>query len=114
MGTSGHVFERLPGRDGHPQHSSRIQRIWHHILADGGLTYSGNTMVAEREMRREPQNSSIPVPRFQRGGGILHHVGGTYSHGGMIDYPGFPISELHLGKFPRLNGISKLESQLQD
>ena len=28
-----------------------------------------------------------------------------------MDYPRFPISEMHLGKFPRLIGISKLESQ---
>ena len=42
----------------------------------------------------------MPVPRFQSGGGLLIHIGGTYSHGGMIDYPRFPISELHLGKFP--------------
>ena len=51
-------------------------------------------------MRRELQNSTIPVPRFQSGGGLLSHTGGTHSHGGMIDYPRFPIPELHLGKFP--------------
>ena len=45
-----------------------------------------------------PQNSSLPVPRFKSGGGLLNHTGGTYSHGGMIDYTRFPISELHLGK----------------
>ena len=31
---------------------------------------------------------------------MLSHTGGTYSHSGVIDYPRFPISELHLGKFP--------------
>ena len=41
-------------------------------------------------MRREPQNSMILVPRFQRGAGILHHTGGTYSHNDMMDYPRFP------------------------
>ena len=41
----------------------------------------------------------MPVPRFQSGGGLLNHTGGTYSHGGMIDYTRFPISELHQGKF---------------
>ena len=50
-------------------------------------------------MRREPQHSSIPLPRFQSGGGLLTHTGGTYSHSGMIDYPRFPMSELHFGKF---------------
>ena len=42
------------------------------------------------------------------------HTGGTYSHNGMIDYPRFLISEMHLGKNPRPYEISKLESQLQD
>ena len=58
------------------------------------------TKRPENEMRREPQDSSIPVPRFQSGGGLLNHTGGTYSHGGMIDYPRFPISEMHLGNVP--------------
>ena len=31
-------------------------------------------------MRRESQNSSIPVPLFQSGGGLLNHISGTYSH----------------------------------
>ena len=51
-------------------------------------------------MRQEPQDSSIPVPRFQGGGGLLNHTGGTCSHTGMIDETRFPISELRLGKFP--------------
>ena len=51
-------------------------------------------------MRREPRDSSIPVPRFQKGGGILKHTGGTSVHGGMMDYTRFPISEMHQGKFP--------------
>ena len=59
-------------------------------------------MQLEREMRREPQNSLIRVPRFQRESGLLNPSGGSYSRGGMIDYPRFPISELHLGKFPTL------------
>ena len=51
-------------------------------------------------MRREPLNTSISLPRFQRGAGVYDHTVGTYSHNGMIDYPRFPISEMHLGKFP--------------
>ena len=51
-------------------------------------------------MRRDPQNSSMPVPRFQREAGVYDHTGGTYSHNGMIDYPRFPISEMHLGNVP--------------
>ena len=59
----------------------------------------GNTKRPEIEMRRESQNSSIHVPRFQRGAGLLNHSGGTYSHSGVVDYPRFPILVLHLGKF---------------
>ena len=51
-------------------------------------------------MRREPPNSSIPVPHFQRVAGVYDHTGGTYSHNGVIDYPRFPISEVHLRFFP--------------
>ena len=68
-------------------------------------------------MRREPQSSSIPTPRFGQGIATpdpLRHTGGTYPHNGMIDYPRFTISEVHLGEFSRLIGISKLQSQLQD
>ena len=38
-----------------------------------------NTKRSEREMRREPQNSSILAPRFQRGAGVYDHTGATYS-----------------------------------
>ena len=54
-----------------------------------------------RGVRREPQNSSIPTARFNQGIATLNpssHTGGTYSH--MMDYSRFPISEMHLGKFP--------------
>ena len=27
-------------------------------------------------------------------------TGGIYSHNGVMDYPRYPISEMHLGKFP--------------
>ena len=60
-------------------------------------------MEHERGVRREPQSSSIPTPRFNQGIGtlsLLCHTGGTSSHIGMIDHPRFPISEMHLGKFP--------------
>ena len=61
---------------------------------------AGNTMVREKEMKREQQNSSIPAPRCQRGSGIHNHIGGTYSHGGVMDYTSSPTSEMNLGKFP--------------
>ena len=61
----------------------------------------GKTKQPVSATRREQQNSSTRVPRFKREGGLLlNHTGGTYSHGGMIDYTKVPISERHLGKFP--------------
>ena len=60
-----------------PLLSSETQRMWHPYALRPDLTL--------RELRREPQNSSIPEPCFQSGGGILNHTGGTYSHSGMIE-----------------------------
>ena len=65
-----------------------------------GRDAEGNIKRPEIEMRREPQNSSIPPRRFQRGAAVYDHTGGTYSHSCVIDFPRFPISELHLGKLP--------------
>ena len=100
VGTSGIVFERLPAREGRTSslfdNSKNLASSSHGLRPD----IPGNTKRPEREMKREPQDSLIPVPRFQSVGGFLNHTGGTYSHGGMIDLPRFPISELHLGEFP--------------
>ena len=55
-----------------------------------------------RGVTRELQSSTIPTPLFNQGVATLNrfsHTGGTYSHNGMMDYPRYPISELHLGKF---------------
>ena len=63
-----------------------------------GPDTEGNAKRPENEMRREPQNSSIPVPRSQRGTGVYDHTGGTYSHNGMIDYPTFSDFGIASGK----------------
>ena len=107
MGTSGNVLERLPAREGRTSTIFNNPKNLASSSQELGPDITGNTMVPESEMIREPQKSSIPAPRFQRGGGILNYTGGTYSHNGMIEYARFPISELHLGKFPDSVGISK-------
>ena len=63
MGTSGNVFERLPVREGLP--SALFENLKNLASSSRELRpdISGNTLVPERETRREPQNSSIPVPR---------------------------------------------------
>ena len=114
MGTSGYVFERLPARGGRTSTLFNNSKSLASSSQELTPEIPRNTKQPDRDMRREPQNSSIPVTRFQCGGGLLNHTGGTSSHSGMIDYTRFPISEKHLGKFSKLNGISKLESQLQD
>ena len=60
-------------------------------------------------MKGESLNTSIPPPHFQSRGGMLNHIGGIYSHSGMMDYP-----RMESWKNSRLYGISQLESQLQD
>ena len=53
-----------------------------------------------REMNRESLNMSTQSPHFHSRSGILNHTGGTYSHGGMMDYSRCPIKEWNLGKLP--------------
>ena len=95
MGTSGNVFERLPAWEGQASTIFDNSKIWHSFLRNWDLILGGNTKRPESEMWREPQNSSIPVPRFQSGGGLWNHTCGTSSHSGMIDNPRFQVSELH-------------------
>ena len=100
MGISGNVFERLLAREGRTStlfnNSKNLATSSQELRPDN----EGNTKRPESETRREPQNSSIPVPRFQSGSGLLNHTGGSCSHSVMIDYSRLPMSELRLGKFP--------------
>ena len=98
-GTSRNVFERTPAQDGRPSTFFNSSKNLAPTSLKLGPDTEGNAKE-ENEMRREPQNSSIPVPRFQRGAGVYDDTGRIYSHNGMMDYPRFPISEMHLGKFP--------------
>ena len=99
-GTSGNVFERLRAREGRPSALFNNSKNSASSSQELRPDIPGNTKQQKSEMRQEPQNSSILVPRFQSGGGLLNHTGGTYSHEGMIDSTRLPISELHLGEFP--------------
>ena len=57
-------------------------------------------------LRREPQSSTIPIPRFTRNfetWNHLYHTGGTYSQNCMMEAPKYSISELHFGKSPDSN-----------
>ena len=64
---------------------------------------AGTAMRHGEGLRREPQSSTIPTPRFSRNLGAWNstrRTGGTYSQNCMMDAPRYTISELHLGKFP--------------
>ena len=56
----------------------------------------------QQDRRGDLSNKTYPIRGnfLHCGDGISRHTGGTYSHGGMMEYPRFPISELHLAKFP--------------
>ena len=57
------------------------------------------TARTESEMKRDSLNTSNQPPYFHSRSGMLNHIGGTYSHNGMMDYPRIPITDRNLGKF---------------
>ena len=84
-----------------PQISSNIQGIWHHLL---GLraNIAGNTNgTGNRSETRAAGFVDTCTPLPKRSWNFTH-TGGGYSHNGAVDYPRFPFSELHLGKFQGL------------
>ena len=98
MGTAANVFESRLDREGP---SSAFFENSKNLASSSFGFGSGNTREHWKGVRRYPQSSSIPTPRFNQGLGTpLYHTGGTYSQNGVMDYPRYPISELHLGKFP--------------
>ena len=103
MVTSGNVFESLAAGEGS---SSALFENSPNLTSSScglGQVITGNIMKHERGERRESQSSTIVTPRFNQDVATLSpisHTRGTYSHNGMMDYPKFPILEMHLGKFP--------------
>ena len=67
MGASGNVSERLSAREGQASTIFDHSKNLAHPSLKLGPDDEGNTSRPEIEMKREPQNSSIPVPRFQKG-----------------------------------------------
>ena len=59
------------------------------------LDITGTTKRLESEMKREPLKTLI-LPKWRWN---VESYRWNFSHSGMIDYPRFPISELHLRKF---------------
>ena len=101
MGTSGDVFESLPARQDPP--SALFENSRNLASSSCGLRpeATGATLIPERyETRATEFVDTCHVPCFLQGAGVFDHTGGNYSQHGMMDYPRFPISKLHLGKFP--------------
>ena len=80
MGTPGDVFESPAAREVSPSVLFENSRNLASSSCGLRLEATGATMVPERDMRREPQNSSTHVPCFLQGVGVFDHTGGTYSH----------------------------------
>ena len=68
VGTSGNVFEQLPAREGRTSTFFNNSKTVAPSSLKLGPDAEGSAKRLEIEMRREPQNSSIPVPHFQSGG----------------------------------------------
>ena len=83
-----------------PLQSSSIQSIWHHLAPELRPGIAETMRRRESVLKRESLNMSTRLPHFQSGDGLLNHTSGTYSHSCMMDYPRFPITEMHLGKCP--------------
>ena len=94
------VFERLPAREGQPQNISKKSRNLASSSRGVKPKLTEHTMTTGSKRRPEQQDLSNSRNSLHCGDGISRHTGGTYSHGGMMEYPRFPISELHLAKFP--------------
>ena len=88
----------------HPQLSSRIHGIWHHLRADWDQVMQEILWNMEEgwdEIRRVLQYQPHVLIKLLKPWTfctILEE--GTYSQNGVMDDPRYPISELHLGKFP--------------
>ena len=96
-GIMGNVFERPPAQEGH---SSKIFNNSKNLASSFQDLRPDNSEKERRGMKRESLNTPIQSPHFQSISGILDHIGGTYSHVGMMDYPRVPITAWNLGKFP--------------
>ena len=89
MGTSGNVFERPPAREGRTSTLFNNSKNLASSSQETRPDIPRNTKRPKSEMRREPQNSSILVPRFQSGGGVKKVI--------LVE---LVLTVLHLGQFP--------------
>ena len=82
-------FERPPAREGRTSTLFNNSKNLASSSQETRPDIPGNTKRPKSEMRREPQNSSILVPRFQSGGGVKKII--------LVE---LVLTVLHLGQFP--------------
>ena len=92
-GIMGNVFERPPVQEGQ---SLTIFNNSRNLASSSQDVRPDIAETARRDVKRESLND------FKSRSGKLNHSGGTYSRGGMMDYPRIPIAELNHGKFMTL------------
>ena len=113
-GTSGHVFEGLPAGG---QLSSRIQRNWHHLPADGDKVIQDILWNMEKEWDESRIVSATPTPRFAKRLGTWNLFASYWRNFFSKWYSG-NAEVFHLGtasrKIHRLSRPSVLVGQLQD
>ena len=82
----GNVFERPSAQEGLSftifNNSKNLAPSSQELRPETG----GTSMRRESEMKRESLNTSILSLHFQSRS-VLNHIGGIYSHNGMMDYP---------------------------
>ena len=83
------VFERLPAREGQPRNISKNHGIWHLLSRGVKPKLTEHAMTTGSKRRPEQQDLSNSRHILHCGDGISRHTGGTYSHGGMMEYPDF-------------------------
>ena len=98
--TSGNVFERPPAQQGHLQETHENSKNSASSPRRVKPEFTEHTMTTGSKVRPEQQGLHCAKTILHSGDGIPRHTGGTYSHDGIMDYARFPISEMHLGKFP--------------
>ena len=110
MVTSGNVFESQPAREGP---SSAFFENSKNLASSSSDLGPRNSMEHGKGVRRDPQSSSTPTPRFDQGLGTLNSWRNLFS----VWCDGLPeISDLGTAswKIHGLIRISKLECLLQD
>ena len=113
-GKSGNVFGNPAAQEGSSSALFKSSRNQASFYCEMGPGSTKKTLGPEKAVTREPQDFSKVFPGFQRGSGVFDYTGGTYSHCFVLDYPRFPVSEMHLGRLPDSMEFSMLELQLQD